>query len=82
MLCWATGRSRLLSYVGMARCELTEYGARLPSAYQAVAVATVEAGLSRLDLLLTALLQDADLAFALRLHEAREIVRDGLAGSI
>lgn len=81
-LCAATGPSRVLSYIGMARCELTEYGARLPASYQVLNVLSIDEGLRHLDRLLTALLQDADLAFALRLHEAREIVRDGLGTSM
>jgi hypothetical protein len=65
-------------YVGMARCALTEYGSREPGFYRLVHLASVNEGLDRLEELLTFLIREADeLGFVLRLHEAREIIREG-----
>lgn len=76
-MCVGDEAARLLSHVGMARNELTDDGARLPASLHEVPTASVAVGLAVLEDLLTTLIGDADdLGFALRLYEAREILRE------
>ena len=76
-MCAGDDAARLLAHVGMARNELTDYGARLPASLHEVPTESVAIGLAVLEALLTTLIGDADdLCFALRLYEAREILRE------
>lgn len=71
------GARRLLPYIGMARHELTDSGTRLPAHYRAVSVPSVNEGMHRLEAILTHLMgRTDDLFYAVRLFEAREIVRE------
>jgi hypothetical protein len=77
-LCVPSGAPRLLPFIGMARNELTDYGTRVPSHCREMSLSSVHDGVQRLEQLLTAMIGRADdLLYAVRLHEAREILREG-----
>jgi hypothetical protein len=77
-MCGSAGALRLLPYVGMARTELTDGGARLPARYRAITLPSLAEGIERLEELLTILMSRTDdLFYAVRLYEAREILREG-----
>jgi hypothetical protein len=79
-MCLPAGRTRLLPFIGMARNELTNNGASTPSHYRSMPIGSVDEGVQRLEQLLTTLIGQAeDLLYAVRLHEAREILREGSA---
>ena len=70
--------SEVLPFLGMARSELTDYGQRLPTHLEDIPVASFADGLTQLgDLLSRMLATSHDLALTLRLHAARQILREG-----
>jgi hypothetical protein len=78
--CLSTGSSAMLPYLGMARAELTDYGQRLPGRLEDISDVGMHDGLERLDELLGRMLSGSpDLTTTLRLHAARQILREGLA---
>jgi hypothetical protein len=79
-LCLDPESRPMLAYVGLARCELTDYGTVVPRRLERVPVPSAQEGIRSLDKLLTSLIEgSADLQRTLRLHEAREILREGVA---
>lgn len=78
--CLATRSAETLPYLGMARAELTDYGMRLPMHLEHVPVESFLEVLAELEELLTHMLSSSpDLTLTLRLHAARQILREGIA---
>ena len=80
VLCAAVDAFRVMALVGLARCEITEYGSRVCDRHVPVTVPSISSGLGQLTALITRLLGESDdLAHVLRLHEARVFVEDAQA---
>ena len=77
--CLEAGAAHTLPYLGMARGEFTNYGQHRPTALEVAEFATFADGLHKLDDLLTTLIAESTaLDDTLRLHRAREILREGM----
>lgn len=75
------GAARLLPFLGMARCELTDYGLHLPSSIvPAPDYGSFEHGVGILDGLLAKMAGDSTrLHDALRVRRAHDILHEGMA---
>ena len=72
----------ILSRLGMARAELTDYGHRIPKSLRPVVTGTLDEGMSMLSGLLDRMLAASKtLAHTLRLQAAQRILADHLASS-